>query len=43
MDISSRERESFGAALGTAAGYGLVLAAMTLLLFGVPYLLFAYL
>ena len=32
---------SFRAALATAAGYGLILAVMTLLLFGVPYLLFS--
>lgn len=41
MDLGPLEHDSFGAALGTAAGYGLVLVAMTLLLFGVPYLLFA--
>ena len=33
--------ESFRAALGTAAGYGLILAVMTVLLFGVPLLLFS--
>ncbi len=35
------EHESFRAALGTAAGYGLILALMTVLLFGVPYLIFS--
>ncbi|MFC6787656.1 hypothetical protein ACFQFH_17890 [Halobaculum halobium] len=33
--------ESFRAAVGTAAAYGAILAVMTLLLFGVPYLLFS--
>lgn len=33
--------ESFRAALSTAAGYGLILAVMTVLLFGVPLLLFS--
>ena len=37
MDYS---HESFRAALGAFAGYGLILAVMTLLLFGLPYLLF---
>ena len=39
MDLPLRH-DSFGAALGTAAGYVLVLAVMTALLFGIPFLLF---
>lgn len=37
MDL---RHESFRAALGTAAGYGLVLVVMTALLFGLPLLIF---
>lgn len=40
MDIGTRDHESFRAAVATAAGYGAILAVMTLLLFGVPFLLF---
>lgn len=39
--LGTLDHESFHAAAGTAAGYGVILAAMTLLLFGVPYLLFS--
>jgi hypothetical protein len=39
--LGNLDHESFRAAVGTAAGYGAILAVMTLLLFGVPYLLFS--
>ncbi|WP_435063090.1 hypothetical protein [Halobaculum sp. EA56] len=41
MDLGTLDHESFRAAVGTVAGYGAILAVMTLLLFGVPYLLFS--
>jgi len=41
LGLGALDHESFRAAVGTAAGYGVILAAMTLLLFGVPYLLFS--
>ena len=41
MDLGHLDHESFRAAVGTFAAYGAILAAMTLLLFGVPYLLFS--
>ncbi|MFC7098137.1 hypothetical protein [Halobaculum marinum] len=41
MDFGPLDHESFRAAAGTVAAYGAILAAMTLLLFGVPYLLFS--
>jgi hypothetical protein len=40
---SGLDHPSFVAAAGTVAAYGLVLLAMTVLLFGVPYLLFTFL
>jgi len=41
IGLGALGHESFRAAVGTAAAYGAILAVMTLLLFGVPYLLFS--
>ncbi|MFC7069300.1 hypothetical protein [Halobaculum lipolyticum] len=41
MDLGHLDHDSFRAAVGTLAAYGAILAAMTLLLFGVPFLLFS--
>ncbi|MFC7136478.1 hypothetical protein [Halobaculum litoreum] len=41
MDLGPLDHESFRAAAGTLAAYGAILAVMTLLLFGVPFLLFS--
>ncbi|SHG54295.1 hypothetical protein [Halobaculum gomorrense] len=41
LSLGYLDHESFRAAIGTAAGYGAIVAVMTLLLFGVPYLLFS--
>ncbi len=43
MDLRGLDHESFLTGAGTAAGYGLILALMTVLLFGVPYLLIRFL
>lgn len=47
MDVAEfRERHdhpSFVTAVGTVVGYGLVVVAMALLLFGVPWLIFSVL
>jgi hypothetical protein len=40
MDTAELETDSFVAAGGTFAAYALVILAMAILLFGVPYLLF---
>lgn len=40
MDLSALDHPSFRTAGGTAAGYLLILAGMTALLFLVPYLVF---
>jgi len=39
-DIGARDHPSWWTVLSTAASYGVVLAVMTVLLFGVPYALF---
>lgn len=41
MDLARFDQPAFRAALGTLAGYGIVLAVMTVLLFLVPYAIFA--
>ncbi len=40
MDTTELKSESFVAAGGTFAAYALVIVAMTVVLFGIPYLLF---
>ncbi|MFC6836343.1 hypothetical protein [Halomarina ordinaria] len=40
FDLAAYDHPSFRTAAGTAVGYLLVLAVMTLLLFGIPYALF---
>lgn len=43
MDTAELETDSFVTAGGTLAAYALVIVTMTILLFGVPYLLFTLL
>ncbi|MDZ7747400.1 MAG: hypothetical protein U5K28_13220 [Halobacteriales archaeon] len=43
LDISAYDHPSWRAILSTAASYGVVLAVMTVLLFGIPYALFYFL
>lgn len=38
--LSEYDHESIRTALATAGGYGLILAVMTLLLFGLPFAVF---
>jgi hypothetical protein len=42
MDAADLKADSFVAAGGTLAAYALVIIGMTILLFGVPYLLFTF-
>ncbi|MEZ3114435.1 hypothetical protein RYH80_00650 [Halobaculum sp. MBLA0147] len=39
--LSEYDHESLRAALATFGGYGLILLVMTVLLFGLPYLVFS--
>jgi len=40
--IDALDHDAFRGGAGAFLGYGLILAAMTVLLFGVPYALFAF-
>jgi len=40
VDIESLKQESWTVALATGVAYGVLLAVMTALLFGVPYVIF---
>ncbi len=43
MELDGLDHDSFLTGAGTVVGYGLILAVMTVLLFGVPYLLVRFL
>ena len=42
VDLEQFKHESWMAVLATAVSYGMLLAVMTVLLFGVPYLIFRF-
>jgi len=43
VDVERFRRDSFVTAVGTFVGYGIILVAMTVLLFVLPYLVFTVL
>ncbi|WP_435195615.1 hypothetical protein [Natronomonas sp. EA1] len=43
MNLSEFDHPSFRTAAGTVASYTLILAVMTVLLFGIPWLIFSFL